>query len=432
MFRALSEGFPSLTAAVHLPCPILRHPRSGVSPFRFLSTAQQSSPAEILGGSLSRGSSPTMDHAHFTIDTFLVQPGFTRLASCAVLKQRQVLNHTGRAKTKSLLSFLIDAPTRPPAFTPEGPRSTTITTKLRLMMDGLKVASSKEGTIMSDPRNSRRPSPGPTRHPIPPSASARPAASRHATTRPQRRAHAGDNIRRQQAPKHRRQRTPQDKRRLIARIGAAIFATLIVLALWPHDSSVKPPEGLESNEVVAEQSPTIPPAAAQEMFIPAINVHANFEEGSCRVKDGAIDPGTLDKACTYTAPDRPYSLPGTNAPDIVVIAGHTGAGVPAVFNDLYDGTADRHRVAVGDKLYIRTAESGDNWLVYSASDLHDPSKDALSKDPQIWGDGPMPGRLLTISCIQPANPLASAVRNAVVGWQYQGTSNTASAPQPGQ
>ena len=138
------KGIPSLTAAVHLPCPILRHPRSGVSPFRFLSTAQQSSPAEILGGSLSRGSSPTMDHAHFTIDTFLVQPGFTRLASCAVLKQRQVLNHTGRAETKSLLSFLIDAPTRPPAFTPEGPRSTTITTKLRLMMDGLKVASTTE------------------------------------------------------------------------------------------------------------------------------------------------------------------------------------------------------------------------------------------------------------------------------------------------
>lgn len=32
----------------------------------------------------------------------------------------------------------------------------------------------------------------------------------------------------------------------------------------------------------------------------------------------------------------------------------------------------------------------------------------------------MPGRLLTISCIQPANPLAAAVRNAVVGWQYRG------------
>ncbi|WP_241807368.1 hypothetical protein [Corynebacterium diphtheriae] len=32
----------------------------------------------------------------------------------------------------------------------------------------------------------------------------------------------------------------------------------------------------------------------------------------------------------------------------------------------------------------------------------------------------MPGRLLTISCIQPANLLEAAVKNAVVGWQYRG------------
>ena len=37
----------------------------------------------------------------------------------------------------------------------------------------------------------------------------------------------------------------------------------------------------------------------------------------------------------------------------------------------------------------------------------------------------MPGRLLTISCIQPANPLKAAVRNAVVGWQFEGTTHTA-------
>ena len=32
----------------------------------------------------------------------------------------------------------------------------------------------------------------------------------------------------------------------------------------------------------------------------------------------------------------------------------------------------------------------------------------------------MPGRLLTITCIQPANPFQDSVRNAVIGWQYQG------------
>lgn len=224
---------------------------------------------------------------------------------------------------------------------------------------------------------------------------------------------------------------PQTRRRsdrirlTVARIGVAIFAVLIAVALWQREDPVQPPEGLESNEVIAEQSPPIPPSQAVEMFIPAIDVHAEFQDGSCRVKDGAINPETMDKACTYTAGDRPYSLPGTNSPDIVVIAGHTGAGVPAVFNNLYDGSADHHRVQVGDKLYVRTADSGDNWLVYTATDLHDPMKEGLSEDSSIWGEGASPGRLLTISCIQPANPLQSSIRNAVVGWQFQGTSNTA-------
>ncbi|MEO5311272.1 sortase [Corynebacterium sp. c24Ua_83] len=212
-------------------------------------------------------------------------------------------------------------------------------------------------------------------------------------------------------------------RRILSRVGVAIFVILAVVAVWQREAPVKPPEGLESNEVIAEQSPPIAPSAAEEMFIPAIDVHADFEEGACRVKDGAIDPATLDKACTYTAADKPYSLPGTNSPDVVVIAGHTGAGVPAVFDNLYDGSADHHRVKVGDKLYLRTADSGDNWLVYAATDLHDPVKEGLSEDSSVWGEGATPGRLLTISCIQPTNPFTPALRNSVVGWQYRGTSS---------
>lgn len=212
-------------------------------------------------------------------------------------------------------------------------------------------------------------------------------------------------------------------RRIVARAGVGVFVILAAVAVWQREAPVKPPEGLETNEVVAEQSPPIAPSAAEEMFIPAIDVHADFEDGACRVKDGAIDPATLDKACTYTAADKPYSLPGTNAPDVVVIAGHTGAGVPAVFDNLYDGSADHHRVKVGDKLYLRTADSGDNWLVYAATDLHDPVKEGLSKDSSVWGEGATPGRLLTISCIQPTNPFTPALRNSVVGWQYRGTAS---------
>lgn len=202
------------------------------------------------------------------------------------------------------------------------------------------------------------------------------------------------------------------------RIAVGVLASAALAATMHR--VVDPPEGLESNQVPVAAAPVIEPSAAVEMFIPAIEVHAEFEDGSCRVKDGALNPETMTKACTYTAADRPYSLPGTNAPDITVIAGHTGAGVPGVFNNLYDGGANKHKVTLRDKLYLRTANSGDNWLVYSATDMHDPVKEGLAEDTTIWGEGPMPGRLLTISCIQPLNLLEASVRNAVVGWQFEG------------
>ena len=161
----------------------------------------------------------------------------------------------------------------------------------------------------------------------------------------------------------------------------------------------------------------IEPSRPVEIAIPAIGLRAGFEDTDCRVVDGNIDPATLDLACAYTAPDRPYSLPGTDSPDIVVIAGHTGAGVEAVFNQLYDGHANHHRVHTGDALYLRTQASGGAWLKYVATDLHEPQKELLSGDAAVWGTGATPGRLLTISCIQP--PMyAPSIRNAVVGWQF--------------
>ncbi|MBU5654574.1 sortase [Corynebacterium aurimucosum] len=183
----------------------------------------------------------------------------------------------------------------------------------------------------------------------------------------------------------------------------------------------------QPTDVVTEPAAVIEPSPAVEMYIPAINVRTEFEEGSCRIKDNKINPDSMNKACTYTAEDKPYSLPGTDAQDIVVIAGHTGAGVPAVFNNLYDGRADEHKASIGDKLYLRTQSSGAQWLVYTATDLHDPSKEGLEQDEDIWGTDAQPGRLLTISCIQPANPLAAAVRNAVVGWQFEGVAEVPEA-----
>ena len=37
-----------------------------------------------------------------------------------------------------------------------------------------------------------------------------------------------------------------------------------------------------------------------ELRIPAIGLDAEFETGDCRVKDGALNPRAMTKACVYT------------------------------------------------------------------------------------------------------------------------------------
>lgn len=214
----------------------------------------------------------------------------------------------------------------------------------------------------------------------------------------------------------------------IRRIVALLLIVLLLRALLHDDHSApSEPETPTGETTSAQAEPrrhaaaTIGASRPEEMVVPAIGLRATFEGADCRVVNGAIDPKTMDKACALTGEGYPYSLPGTDSQDIVVVAGHTGAGVSAVFNKLYDGKNERHNIGIGEHLYLRTASSGDDWLQYRASDLHDPQKGTLAADTSIWGTGPMPGRLLTISCIQPANPLADSVRNAVVGWQLVGT-----------
>lgn len=212
-----------------------------------------------------------------------------------------------------------------------------------------------------------------------------------------------------------------------ARGGGAVWllvvaALLLITWVWwagTQQTEPAPPAAEPPAPAPQQEAPYIADSRPLEMYIPAIGLDAAFESNDCRAHDGTIDPATLDLACAYTAPDRPYSLPGSQAEDIVVTAGHTGSGVEAVFDKLYDGSADHHTVREGDVLYLRTEASGEAWLKYTATDFHDPVKASLSSDASIWGDGPTPGRLLTISCIQPPF-YQQSVRNAVVGWQFQG------------
>ena len=200
-----------------------------------------------------------------------------------------------------------------------------------------------------------------------------------------------------------------------------IVALVLLVVLVSLPARCGKEEPAPAPEPPAEDPAALGQSQPLEMFIPSVGLRAHFEEGPCRVRADALDPATLDKACVYTAPEKPYSLPGPGAEDLVVVAGHTGAGVHGVFDQLFDGSSDQHTIRVGDMLYLRTADSeaaGGKWLSYRATDLHDPVKEVMASDVDIWGDGPRPGRLLTISCIQPRNILADSVRNAVIGWQF--------------
>lgn len=221
-----------------------------------------------------------------------------------------------------------------------------------------------------------------------------------------------------------RRKNPASSWTYLVRRAAAVLVALVVLFVVLRACGII--GGQEEEQEVAPPPSTtqsvdeVVPSHPLEMTVPKVGLHAKFEKDVCLFKDGSIDPSTLSEACVYTADDRPYSLPGTSASDIVVVAGHAAAGVPAIFDKLYDPSNEHHTVAVGDALYVRTEQSGDRWLKYEATDLHEPEKTALAQSQEIWGTGPMPGRLLTVTCIQPANPFAPSVKNAVVGWQLQG------------
>lgn len=236
---------------------------------------------------------------------------------------------------------------------------------------------------------------------------------------------APPTVRRRGPGAHRREQPSNKSTHMWRAAAASVAAVMLLFGLFRAFGVNGTSEEHNEATVVAPESTTqvmgeVAPSRPLEMTVPNVNLHANFEQNDCKYKNGAIDPSTLSEACVYTAEDRPYSLPGTNAPDIVVVAGHAAAGVPAIFDKLYDPGNERHTVAVGDAMYVRTEQSGDRWLKYEATDLHEPEKTALSQSADIWGTGPMPGRLLTITCIQPANPFAPSVKNAVVGWQFQG------------
>lgn len=208
------------------------------------------------------------------------------------------------------------------------------------------------------------------------------------------------------------------RRRRVAVILLVLFVLLFIRACVPseHDREMKAwreqaNQALEQPLDVGEE---IAPSRPVEMRIPSLDMTAEFDDADCRVDGGAVVPSSVDRACAFTVDDRPYVLPGTSSGDIVVLAGD--AGDAGAFRPL----GGAQSLSPGDSMYLKTRQSGDRWLHYQVTDLHKTYADALPPTAEIWGNIPMPGRLLTIARTGGTGSSGGDVSFAVVGWQLQG------------
>lgn len=211
------------------------------------------------------------------------------------------------------------------------------------------------------------------------------------------------------------------RRRRVAVLLLVLFVLLFIRACVPseHDREMKAwreqaNQALEQPLDVGEE---IAPSRPVEMRIPSLDMTATFDDKNCRVDGGAIVPASVDRACAFTADDRPYVLPGTSSGDIVVLAGDGGGA--GTFRSL----GDERSLTPGASMYLKTRESGDRWLKYQVTDLHEPYMGALPDTADIWGNVPMPGRLLTIARAAGTGSSEGDASFVVAGWQLQGVAD---------
>ena len=87
------------------------------------------------------------------------------------------------------------------------------------------------------------------------------------------------------------------------------------------------------------------------------------------------------------------------------------ADAPGVLDEFRDMVKALHRAGIEvilDVVYNHTAEGGHDGPTLSWR--------GLANDTSVWGTAPIPGRLLTIGCLQPTDLSQASTRNVVVAW----------------
>lgn len=92
-----------------------------------------------------------------------------------------------------------------------------------------------------------------------------------------------------------------------------------------------------------------------------------------------------------------FAMPGTNSGSKTVIAGHASKNIDTWLNRLQS----QGDSMVGKQILLQTEASGDQWLVYTVSDVFEPTKEQLPYMTEVWG---APGqstsnRLVVVTCL---------------------------------
>lgn len=192
----------------------------------------------------------------------------------------------------------------------------------------------------------------------------------------------------------------------------------------PTDSSSLMPNPAASAAELIEQSMPV------QVYVPSLGIYRDVATQPCPIVNGKIDPSRSNymSTCIVRGEKLRTELPGTTAPNAVLIVGHTWhakdtwlASVDsAAFNALYNwdkGEAGEYTLKIGDEVWVRTIASGTRWLVYEIKTFDEPTK-TFGND-NLWGfqEYPVPG-LLKLSGCQQKTDGTKATNNIVVNAMF--------------
>ena len=178
--------------------------------------------------------------------------------------------------------------------------------------------------------------------------------------------------------------------------------------------SATPAQALSTCQVTELYIPSLQPAAGE---FNRWNIRPSKPEwnGDTPLPPRDAQLGDPDPEGAFTdAFTLDWHVAGSDADDQVLIISHSSGWRDLPFNSLMTKGGEGEeasRVRPGDLAYLRTACSGEYWLEYEVlpDGVFTSGKPEFRWDSRIVGDGPRPGDLVLLTCLQPESGSSTKV-----------------------